>query len=190
MIFRAIKFAADAHEGHYRKGSKIPYITHPMNVMKTLLEMGCDVEVAVAGLFHDVVEDTPYSIEVIESKFGHRVATLVDAASEPEDLRNGRSPVKNWKKRKEHTIGILSTQDDIDKLLVTCADKLDNVNAIKNDYAKLGDKLWERFNAGKEEQRWYYESLSNAFLKRGEKLGEPLLTLANRLDATVKSIFN
>ena len=190
MIFRAIKFAAEAHEGHYRKGAKIPYITHPVNVMKTLLEAGCDVEVAIAGLLHDVVEDTPYTVEMIESKFGERVADLVCAASEPEDLRNEGTAVDNWQERKEHTIDSLSTQNDIDKLLVTCADKLDNIRAIKDDYERLGDKLWERFNAGKKSQQWYYESLSAVIQDRGEELGEPLLSLAKKLDNAVQGVFN
>ena len=77
MIFRAIKFAADAHEGHYRKGTNIPYISHLMNVMKILCENNCSDEVVVAGILHDVVEDTPITIEQVERKFGKTVADMV-----------------------------------------------------------------------------------------------------------------
>ena len=48
-------------------------------------------------------------------------------------------------------------------LRVTVADKLDNVHSILADYARVGDKLWERFNTGREDQLWYYESAVKAY---------------------------
>lgn len=58
MVFKAIKFVADAHQGHYRKGTNIPYISHLMNVMKILCEYGCDKEIVTAGILHDVVDES------------------------------------------------------------------------------------------------------------------------------------
>src|SRR5665647_24789 len=73
MVFKAIKFVADAHQGQYRKGTNIPYISHLMNVMKILCENGCDKEIITAGILHDVVEDTSVTIEQVERLFGKRV---------------------------------------------------------------------------------------------------------------------
>jgi (p)ppGpp synthase/HD superfamily hydrolase len=188
MIFRAIKLATDAHEGQYRKGTSIPYITHPMNVMKTLSEIGCDEEVVVAGILHDVLEDTPVRPDVIERKFGKRVVNMVVAASEPEELRDKKG-VEGWQKRKQHTIDHILNTPSVDKLLVSCADKLDNARAIQYDYERIGDKLWTRFNAGKEKVKWYYQSLAQAFLKRASDTGSPLSDLAKELDKTVKAVF-
>lgn len=189
MIFRAIKFVADAHEGHYRKGTNIPYISHLTNVMKILCENGCSQEVIVAGILHDAVEDTPVSLDVIKLKFGDRVAELVAAASEKEKLETGDQEEAGWKERKQHTIDSLQKTDSVDKLLVSCADKLDNTRAILQDYRKLGDQLWTRFNTGKEEQRWYYQSLAEVFVKRGNEFGQPLKNMANEMKSTVDLIF-
>lgn len=54
-IFQAIRLVAEAHDGQYRKGSRLPYITHLMNVMKILIEQGCDEEIVAAGIMHDTL---------------------------------------------------------------------------------------------------------------------------------------
>ena len=77
MVFKAIKFVAEAHQGQYRKGTNIPYIAHLMNVMKILCENGCDKEIVTAGILHDVVEDTGTKITEIENRFGKEVAGYV-----------------------------------------------------------------------------------------------------------------
>ena len=189
MIFRAIQFAADAHEGHYRKGTTIPYISHLMNVMKILCENGCEEEIIVAGILHDVVEDTPTTIEMVARKFGKRMAAAVAGASEPEKTAKDTQWNASWKTRKEHTIHYLATEADLDKLLVSCADKLDNARAILSDQQETGEAIWTRFNAGKAEQKWYYQSLAKVFLTRGEAYGNPLLKMAHELDRTVSHLF-
>lgn len=65
MIFEAIEFATKAHAGQYRKGTGIPYITHPLGVSKILIENGCPEHVIVAGILHDTIEDTPVTFEEI-----------------------------------------------------------------------------------------------------------------------------
>ena len=57
-IHDAIIFAAKAHEGQRRKGTDIPYITHPFEVAQILMEAGCDETLIIAGLLHDTLEDT------------------------------------------------------------------------------------------------------------------------------------
>jgi len=160
-----------------------------MNVMKILCENNCETEVIVAGILHDVVEDTPITIEVVERKFGKRVAEVVQGASEPEKSVKNSQWEASWRQRKQHTINYLSTTDSIDKLLVSAADKLDNARAILQDYSELGDTFWERFNAGKEEQKWYYQSLAEVFLQRGKEMGGPLNKIAEQLKETVNGIF-
>lgn len=189
MVFRAIRFAADAHEGHYRKGTTIPYISHLMNVMKILCENGCEEEIIVAGILHDVVEDTPTTIETVERKFGKRVAAVVAGASEPEKTAKDAQWESSWKARKQHTIDYLGAEADLVKLLVSCADKLDNARAILSDQQESGDGVWIRFNAGREDQKWYYQSLAKVFLMRGEAYGNPLLKMARELDRTVSHLF-
>lgn len=189
MIFKALKFVADAHDGQYRKGSNVPYIYHLTNVMKLLCDSDCDEEVITAGILHDVVEDTPVTLEEVKTEFGSRVAELVAAASESSKLGEDNQEDSSWKARKQDSIQFLKETDNSDGLLVACADKLDNSRAILEDYQKIGDELWTRFNAGKEDQEWYYRSLANVFVDRGQEFGNPLKKMAEELKSTVNAIF-
>lgn len=73
----AINFAAVAHDGQKRKAGAIPYISHPFAVGLILIQYGFPEDVAIAGILHDVVEDTPHTITEIEEKFGKKIATMV-----------------------------------------------------------------------------------------------------------------
>jgi len=189
MVFKAIKFVAEAHQGQYRKGTNIPYISHLMNVMKTLCEIGCDKEIVTAGILHDVVEDTSVTIEEVERKFGQRVANLVTGASEPDYLRKGKDEKTSWRLRKQHTIEFVTRDATLEQLLITCADKLDNAEAIRQDFARIGEKIWERFNAPKSDQQWYYTTLAAAFEQRSTEFGEPLNKLSQKLTITINEVF-
>lgn len=152
LIHQAITFATVAHMGQTRKGTRIPYIVHPYEVAQILTAAGADPAVICAGLLHDTVEDTGTSLEDIRNLFGDQVAALVDGASEDKS--------KTWQERKQHTIDYLAHDADLDELLLACADKLSNMRAMALDYATIGDQLWERFNAGKNQLSWYYGSLT------------------------------
>ncbi len=160
-IFDAIEFAVKAHRGQFRKGSHVPYIVHPIGVSKLLIEAGCDEDLVIAGLLHDTLEDTPVTVEEIKLSFGEKIAAIVSSISEPDKK-------DTWEHRKNHTIETLKTAP-IDNLLVECADKLDNVRAMRKDLALLGDDLWLRFKRGKDKQQWYYNSLKEAFSLRAKE---------------------
>ena len=189
MIFRAIKFVAEAHSGQYRKGTNIPYISHLMNVMKILCETGCEKEIITAGILHDVVEDTSVTIEQVERIFGNRVAILVKGASEPDHLRQGLDAKISWRLRKQHTIDFISREATLDQLLVSCADKLDNIEAIRQDAISKGEKVWERFNVPKADQQWYYKTVAAAMEKKSQESVGPLNNLARKLTQTVNEVF-
>lgn len=79
---KAIEFAHDCHRGQYRKGSGIPYITHPIEVMKRLSEWGCEDEsVLCAAVLHDVIEDCDVTKNELIFKFSRSVAYMVDECS-------------------------------------------------------------------------------------------------------------
>ncbi|MFZ4439886.1 MAG: HD domain-containing protein [Syntrophales bacterium] len=155
MIFKAIEFAAKAHSGQYRKGTKLPYIVHPLGVAKILIEYGCPEQLIVAGILHDTVEDTPVTLDDVKKTFGWDIADLVEAASEPDKS-------DEWENRKKHTIGMLKSLSR-DAAILVLADKVDNIRAIREDLERNGESLWDRFNRPKEKQKWYYESLASAF---------------------------
>ena len=159
MIKRAIELAAKAHHNQFRKGTDTPYFAHPCNVGVILAQNGCPEAVVAAGILHDTIEDTPLTIEDIRTQFGNEVSTIVEGCSEPDKSLS-------WMERKQHTIDFLA-KAPMEVKFVTCADKLDNISSIALDYDELGEDFWQRFNAGKEEQSWYYHGLVNS-LNRGE----------------------
>ena len=179
MIFDAIEYAARAHREHYRKGTRIPYIAHLISVAKILIEYDCAEEIIVAGLLHDTVEDTSVTFEDIRKSFGETVASLVNAASEPDKS-------DTWENRKKHTIEYLKTAP-MDVLLLSCADKLDNIRSIKDDYERFGESVWKHFRRAKDSQEWYYNALAEIFMNREE--GEPGATLFRQFNYEVQQVF-
>lgn len=175
--FEAVDFAHKAHKGQYRKASKIPYIIHPLSVMELLIRNGAEEEAVIAGILHDVVEDTDCTLDEIKEIFGARVAELVGYASEPhrED---------KWMTRKLHTIELLKGLKDKEALNVICADKYHNVMSMAKDYEYIGEELWEKFKYGKEQQKWYYTSIADVLLSNDEKN-----KLFNDYAIAVKSFF-
>ena len=152
-IHDAIIFATLKHQKQKRKGTEIPYIVHPMEVMQILIENEMSEDVIIAGILHDTLEDTDTKPEEIETKFGKAVLDIVLTESEDKS--------KTWRERKQHTIDCL-IYDSIETKLVCCADKLSNCRSMYADLQVYGDKLWERFNAPKEDIKWYYESIVQA----------------------------
>ena len=178
-IFDAIEFAARAHRGHCRKGTEIPYIVHPLAVAKILIDAGCPEDVVVAGILHDTVEDTPVSLDEIRHRFGGAVARIVEGASEPDKS-------KPWEERKAHTVEFLMTAPE-EVLLVSCADKIENLEAIREDSEQIGEEVWGRFRRGREQQAWYYRSVL-AVLARRLTIA-PGLPLVHRLEKGVAEVF-
>lgn len=153
LLDMAVHFAVDHHAGQFRKGTDIPYILHPIEVLNTLRTMNADMPLLIAGVLHDTVEDTDATLEEISELFGEEVATLVASNSEDKS--------KFWDERKQHTINELSDAPLSVKKLVL-ADKISNLRSIAKDYKNLGDELWSRFNAPKEKQSWYYSGIQDA----------------------------
>lgn len=152
MVSKAIVFATKAHEGQFRKATKIPYILHPMECAVIISGMTTDEEMIAAALLHDTVEDCDVTIEDIRREFGSRVAQFV--ARESEDKS------KSWQERKQATIDQLSSHTKEECMLVL-ADKLSNIRSIARDYKELGEALWDRFHEKRKERiGWYYKSIA------------------------------
>jgi (p)ppGpp synthase/HD superfamily hydrolase len=169
IVSRALVFATEHHQHQHRKGTKIPYMTHLLNVCKLLAEEDCSDEILAAALLHDVVEDTDVTIEEVDKIFGKEVAEIVKGATELDKLEK-KAPEQEspWQERKEHTIHFLQYEASTDQLLVSGADKLDNLRSIVYDHTRIGEAIWQRFNAGKDQQAWYYTSIAGIILDKGK----------------------
>lgn len=179
-LYDAIEVAARAHHRQVRKGTEIPYIVHPLAVAGLLIRAECPEHMIIAALLHDVLEDTPLTVEAIQSNFGRKVSGLVTELSEPDK----KAP---WEKRKAHTIQYLADKASEEVLVVSLADKLDNLRAIREGLESGGEIFWERFNRPREKQKWYYESLEAVFTTRVRR--EPALTLLSAFKAEVNKVF-
>lgn len=152
MVDKAMEFATKAHEGQFRKGTKRPYIIHPITVADIVMTMTYDEEVICAALLHDTIEDCPeVTEETIRAEFGERVASLVKVESEDKS--------KTWEERKGATIRRLEHAPR-DVQMIALADKLANIRDIDREYPFYGEKFWSRFRMqNKTAIGWYYQSI-------------------------------
>jgi hypothetical protein len=166
------EFVSNAHKKGTRK-SGAPYISHPMDVASILLKENASPDLVLAGLLHDIIEDTDVDIATILRRYGQQVADYVDAVTEPEELRQAANGNKaeNWKDRKEYTIRKMSRATSEIKLL-SCADKLANIRDLISDIRMEGEGFWDKFNAPKEDQEWYYRSMLEAFATGPQNIKE------------------
>jgi (p)ppGpp synthase/HD superfamily hydrolase len=156
----AFALAAELHADQRRKGTEIPYIAHLMGVASLVLDDGGDEDEAIAALLHDAVEDQGGrdTLRRVRRQFGGRVADIVAACSDTDV-----TPKPPWRERKEAYIAHLRDPAlPAGTVRVSLADKLHNSRAILFDL-RAGRDVFARFNAGREDQHWYYHELANTF---------------------------
>jgi (p)ppGpp synthase/HD superfamily hydrolase len=170
---KALTYATRIHGGRLRKKTRIPYIAHIIGVAAIAMEYGANETEAIAALLHDAVEDCGGAkrLRDIERKFGKKVARIVDGCTDTD-----RTPKPPWLERKKAYVAHVRHAPMPTKL-VSASDKLHNVRAILTNYRKEGERLWSRFNGGKQGALWYYRALVKAFT--GKRI-EPLVQELNR----------
>jgi (p)ppGpp synthase/HD superfamily hydrolase len=173
----ALVCASEIHRNQRRKGTAIPYVSHLLAVTAIVLEHGGSEDEAIAALLHDAIEDGdgPATREEIRERFGENVVAIVDGCTDT-DVK----PKPEWRKRKEDYIAHVASASASVRL-VSAADKLHNARSVIADYRQVGEKLWNRFNGGRD-TLWYYRELANTF----QAVDPSLLT--EELDRTVANL--
>jgi len=128
LFIKAIEVAETSHKDQFR-ASGDPYIVHPYEVCKSLIELKLDTETVITGLLHDVIEDTEYSKEQLNEIFGKSIASLVDGLTkidflEEKKITRSEKEAENFRKL------LISTAKDIRVLIIKLADRLHNIKTI------------------------------------------------------------
>lgn len=162
-ILKAGEFAIEAHRGQVRKNEDIPYVKHLFDVAGILIDNGQSENLVIAGLLHDVMEDTDKTDKDILALFspqqGEEILKIILADTETEK----GAP---WLVRKQTTIDFAAQTDLMEGLLLICADKIANLGSLSKALEESGEDTWKCFNSSKEQQLWYYESLCDILTKR------------------------
>ena len=128
MIEKAYTIARDAHEGQVRKSGE-PYIIHPLCVAIILADLELDKETIVAGILHDVVEDTVMSNEEIRKEFSAEVELLVDGVTKLGQLSYSHDKVDEQAENLRKMF--LAMAKDIRVILIKLADRLHNMRTLQ-----------------------------------------------------------
>lgn len=150
LIERAFLIALKAHEGQMRKEAPVPYIVHPVRVAILLTRYGFSDKVVAAGLVHDVVEDTPVSLDEVRAELGEAVAALVAPVTHDDSLP--------WEDQKNAYIESVRAASDEVKA-ISAADKIANAESLIAAAKEQGAGIWRHFNRGREKKLWFEHAM-------------------------------
>jgi (p)ppGpp synthase/HD superfamily hydrolase len=161
-INHAFAFAAKHHDRQVRKGTRLPYLTHPANVAVILTRYGQDEQTIVSGILHDVIEDCVrdgYTRDMLEQrigdKFGPDVLDTVLAVTQRQVDEEGIE-LSSEERKDDHLARLAAASESA--RWVCAADKIHNGSTILADLNRTidPDTVWSRFNVGRiGTVRWY-----------------------------------
>lgn len=167
LVNHAFAFAAKHHDRQVRKGTRLPYLTHPANVAMILARYNRDERTVVSGILHDVVEDCVqdgYTREMLEQRIGEKFGTDVletVLAVTHRHIDDEGVELSSDQRKEDYLVRLESASASA--LWVCAADKLHNSNSILADLNRTEepDSVWSRFKAGKTGTvKWYRDVLN------------------------------
>lgn len=180
----ALVFVASAFREVVRKGAGVPYLAHLLAVAALVAEHGGDEDQIIAALLHDYLEDIEGAdASELEQRFGPRVTRWVIGLSDATTR-----PKPAWLERKQRYVAALRDEEPELKL-ISAADKLHNATSVLRDHRAVGESIWDRFTATRDQTLWYYRAVTDAL---GEGWQHPILDELRRavdeLEALVPSV--
>lgn len=155
------------HDGQYRKGTKVPYVVHPVLVAFTVSSYTLDDDIVAAALLHDLLEDCAVTVEDLEKKFGKKIAHLVEEVS----FLDSEIPNLSWKEKKSLYVRKIESNSK-ESLIIIAADKINNMKAYFEALKVDPSKVKSLFRATSEEYYWYYKAVGEILEKtlHGEEI--------------------
>lgn len=185
---RAFALATKWHSAQVRKGNDDPYISHLMAVSALVIEYGGTQEQAAAALLHDILEDTECPKDVLVAVVGQEVADIVEACTHAAIEKTGDAETDFVRRKQlyiDHLLDPLLRESAA--VLVALADKTHNAESTARNW-EAGTKdprtFFNNYNGNFESQKWWYESLVNAFTQL-----EAPKQLLDRFRTAVTTIF-
>jgi (p)ppGpp synthase/HD superfamily hydrolase len=151
----AMVWASRRHAGQRRHNTGTPYVSHLLATCAIVLAEGGDEEMAIAALLHDVLEDVPTARAEVRDRFGAEVYRLVDACTDADLDERASLP---WRDRKRSHLRRMADLDDR-ALLIIAADKVDSLQAIKDDFVRFGAGLFAHSVRSSADLLWNYREV-------------------------------
>jgi GTP pyrophosphokinase len=123
-VLRAYEVAVEGHKGQFRRSGE-PYVTHPLAVAEILADLGLEPTPVVAALMHDLVEDTPATLESVRAEFGEEVAHLVDGVTKLDKVKYGEAAQAESIRKM-----VVAMAKDARVLVIKLADRLHNMRTL------------------------------------------------------------
>ena len=172
-INHAFAFAAKHHDQQVRKGTRLPYLTHPANVAIILTRYGRGDDTVVGGILHDVVEDCVrdgWTREMLEERIAHKFGrNVLDTVLQVTMRRTDDDGIDmSHDDRKDDYLDRLELAGE-DALWVCAADKVHNANSILSDLRRTSfpETVWGRFSAGREGTVAWYQRVAERLREIG-----------------------
>ena len=151
-VWKAINFAARAHETQIRKMSGKHYIEHPFGVLEIVRTVTSDESTHQAAVLHDTVEDTTVTFDDLRNEFGDAVARQVWGVTKDDEIAH-------WRPRNEAYLQRLEFEAPDGSILVALSDKMHNITDMIASFEAYGDRMWDKFSAKADDQLWWYTSV-------------------------------
>jgi GTP pyrophosphokinase len=165
-VTRAFQLAAELHAQQTRKASIVPgtpYLSHLMEVAAIVMAIDPNEEVVAAALLHDVIEDQGAETrDLVRAQLGARVLALVEECTEPDTGGTAKAP---WLERKRGYLEHVRSAS-LEALIITCADKLQNLRDLRKQVVVYGESAYSSFHAGKADKLWFYNAVLDAARQR------------------------
>jgi (p)ppGpp synthase/HD superfamily hydrolase len=192
VINHAFAFAAKHHDRQVRKGTKLPYLTHPANVAVILTRYGRDDNTVVAGILHDVIEDCVrdgYTRDMFEQRIGDKFGeNVLDTVLAVTYRRLDDDGVElSGEERKMDYLERLAVANDSARW-VCAADKIHNASTIITDLRRTvdADTVWNRFGGGKGATATWYRNVFERLREVG--FDAPIMAELDRVSADLEKL--